>query len=256
MRSATQAVRRSANGTWRNSLGPCAFEPGPPVPVMKNCARREALAQHGHERDRAAQAIEHGGSAEVPPRGVVHGLEQPRLRWRARPSRATARELSKRTRAPYGGSASRISRHALRRRAAASRVGGMRSESLSEVLGRSTLPPSAGAGSPAAPMMDSAGFHVPARSSVDGIVLRVAHALDQREATRRCRRRARRTPRAPPPPARAGSRRGSPAPIAPGLLVLDAREELARDAEARRHDAARRAGVHALGQHLDGEQRR
>ena len=50
----------------------------------------------------------------------------------------------------------------------ASRVGGIRSESLSDVWGRSTLPPSAGAGSPAAPMMDSAGFHVPARSSATG----------------------------------------------------------------------------------------
>ena len=40
----------------------------------------------------------------------------------------------------------------------------------------------------------------------------------------------------------------------PGLLVLEPREELARDAEARRHDAARRAGVHAFGQHLDREQ--
>src|SRR5262249_54203682 len=39
MMSATQAVRRSANGTWRNSFGPCALDPGPPVPVMKNCAR-------------------------------------------------------------------------------------------------------------------------------------------------------------------------------------------------------------------------
>ena len=36
-------------------------------------------------------------------------------------------------------------------------------------------------------------------------------------------------------------------------LVLEAREELAHDAEARRHDAARRAGVHALVEHLDGQ---
>jgi hypothetical protein len=37
------------------------------------------------------------------------------------------------------------------------------------------------------------------------------------------------------------------------LLVLDPREELARDAEARRHDAACIARVHALGQDLDLE---
>ena len=36
-----------------------------------------------------------------------------------------------------------------------------------------------------------------------------------------------------------------------GVLVLDAAEQRAQDAERRRHDAAGRARVHALGQHLD-----
>src|SRR5262249_58750469 len=38
-----------------------------------------------------------------------------------------------------------------------------------------------------------------------------------------------------------------------GALVLDAREELTHDAEARGHDAAGRPRVHALTQHLHGE---
>ena len=126
----------------------------------------EALAEHGHERDGAAQAIEHGGPAEVAPRGVVHGLES--HGWVAGASQpGDGVELSKRTLAPYGGSASRISvEPALA--ATASRVGGMRSESLSEVWGRSTLPPSAGAGSPAAPMMASAGVQVSGEEQATG----------------------------------------------------------------------------------------
>jgi hypothetical protein len=40
-----------------------------------------------------------------------------------------------------------------------------------------------------------------------------------------------------------------------GALVLDPREELARDAEARGHDAAGRPGVHAFRQDFHGEQR-
>lgn len=38
MTSATHMVRRLAVGRSRNSFGPCAFEPGPRTPVMKNCA--------------------------------------------------------------------------------------------------------------------------------------------------------------------------------------------------------------------------
>src|SRR5207245_2734176 len=74
------------------------------------------------------------------------------------------------TRAPYGGSASRIS---LSRRTArpAPHVGGRRSESLSEDFERSTLPPSAGSGSPAAPVIASAGRHVLFRISSCGSVL-------------------------------------------------------------------------------------
>ena len=71
------------------------------------------------------------------------------------------------TRAPYGGSASRISLSRSVARAA-SAVGGRRSESLSDVRGRRTLPASSGAGSPAAPVTASAGRHVPFKSSSPG----------------------------------------------------------------------------------------
>jgi hypothetical protein len=53
----------------------------------------------------------------------------------------------------------------------ASHVGGRRSDSLSEVFGRSTLPPSAGDGSPAAAVIASAGRHVLFRISSYGSVL-------------------------------------------------------------------------------------
>ena len=77
-------------------------------------------------------------------------------------------------------------------------------------------------------MIDSAGFHVPARSSVDrDRRARSRMPVDEREAARRCRRRARRRPRAPPPPARRGiSTWKSLRHDRARLLVLEPREEL------------------------------
>src|SRR5438093_5175927 len=147
------------------------------------------------------------------------------------------------TRAPYGGSASTIS---LSRRTArpASHVGGRRSEILSVVCGRSTLPPSIGSGSPAAPVIASAGRHVlfkissygphghPARREREAIIdLGAEHLRDL---------------------ARLGGplARDLDVKIArvdmPRPRILDAIEQLTQDAEARGHDPAGGAGVHAF----------
>src|SRR5262245_38192871 len=74
------------------------------------------------------------------------------------------------TRAPYGGSASIISL-SCRTARPASHVGGRRKESFSEVCGLSTLPPSAGNGIPAAPMIERVGRHVLFRISSYGSVV-------------------------------------------------------------------------------------
>ena len=87
----------------RNSLGPCALECGPSTPVMRNCASRELLAQHAHERDRAAFAHVGRRACRTPPArrcvdrllepGASGGAFQPRcpsFAVEARPSRRRA----------------------------------------------------------------------------------------------------------------------------------------------------------------------
>ena len=89
--------------------------------------------------------------------GAVAGASQP----------SPGDSASNVTRAPYGGSASSVSFNRFAA-CAAPTVGGSRNESLAAVSGRSTLPPSVGDGSPAAPVIESAGRHVPASSAASG----------------------------------------------------------------------------------------
>ena len=130
----------------------------------------------------------------------------------------------------------------------------MRSDSLSAVRGRSTLPASAIDGRPSAPTIDSAGRHVrlssaSARLATIGLVAAgeriladhdLAHDVGGGARLRRAllgnrAREIRRAARGRSPNPRAG------------------RASLPRDAERRRHDAARVARVHAFGQHFDGQ---
>ena len=107
------------------------------------------------------------------------------------------------------------------------------------------------AGKPSAPMIDSAGRHVrfSSASAASSIIGRVPSANGYLRNTMsprigsslRCLRDALRRN------LRVKGRRHDPA----RCRILEAVEELARDAKRRRHDAARIAGVHAFGQHLD-----
>ena len=63
MMVATAIVTRLPVGICRNSLGPCALECGPSTPVTTN-ASSGILAQHRHERNRAAFAHLGGRRAE------------------------------------------------------------------------------------------------------------------------------------------------------------------------------------------------
>ena len=113
----------------RNSFGPCALECGPSTPVIEELRLRELLAEHRHERDRAALAHPHRRLAEV--------LASKRRR------RAFSSQRRGRRRVPAGGGLAVLEAHlravgrivlqqlfsSLRRRLGASTVGGRRSES-------------------------------------------------------------------------------------------------------------------------------
>ena len=146
------------------------LEPGPIVPVIMNWAcgnRSPSMLMNGIDPPRPANIaglpkyVADARWIDSSSFGSVAGAFQP---LPASPYVFIV------TRAPYGGSASTIS---LSRRTArpASHVGGRRSEILSVVCGRSTLPPSAGSGIPAAPVIASAGRHVLFRISSYGSVL-------------------------------------------------------------------------------------
>ena len=64
----------------RNSFGPCALECGPSTPVIRNCALGKLLAEHRHERDRAALAHVRRRLAEV----ALRRLRRARARATAR----------------------------------------------------------------------------------------------------------------------------------------------------------------------------
>ena len=132
-------------------------------------------------------------------------------------------------------------------------VGGRRSERTRAVFGRSTLPAFAGAGRPSAPVTESIGRQVrfsarSARSAVIGCIpctketgaqisspsTSAARFACSLRSTGICAWKA----ACLTTPVRASSM-----PI----------EELACDARAFRHHAARVAGVHALGKHFDSE---
>src|SRR3954469_11098200 len=88
-------------------------------------------------------------STDASSHGAIFGASQP----------APPFSGSNVTFAPYGGvlssnSLSRVSRFV------ASSVGGMRSDNLSDVFGRSTFPPCTRSGNPAWPVYASAGRHV------------------------------------------------------------------------------------------------
>ena len=118
--------------------------------------------------------------------------------------------------------------------------------------GRSTLPASAIAGSPSAPVTDSAGRQV-RLSSASRVIARPSAACAPANGYLRDRSLAQDRRRLPAPAARARreSARGTPRAARGPSRVLEPVEQGARDAERRRHDAARVARVHALGQHVD-----
>ena len=120
---------------------------------------REMPPEHRHERDRAALPHRRHRLAVERVRGLGHRALEPRRRRRGVPA---ARRLVGRERRPsrrQGGSASsRRFRSAVA--VSPSSVGGRRSDSLSEVFGRSTLPALAIGGKPSAPVTDSAGRQV------------------------------------------------------------------------------------------------
>ena len=137
-----------AVGMCRNSFGPCALRMRPEHAGDEELRLRELLAEHRHERDRAAFAHIGRRRAERASREARSSdVLEPRRERAARASPAalvsgSKRDLSRRTADPPRAALQRR-----RRRAAASSVGGMRSESLSVVYGRSTLPALAGGGS-------------------------------------------------------------------------------------------------------------
>ena len=131
----------------------------------------------------------------------------------------------------------------------ASTSGGRRSENLSVVEGRSTLPPSRGVGSPSAPVTSSAAPQVrAARRSTGSGASRCRPSTTGRRAV-----------------GELGRQRGEVGPVRVGdprpqelgqedaavRLVLDLREDAAQDAERGRHHAAALPAVDALGQHVD-----
>src|SRR5207247_1967706 len=109
-------------------------------PTREDGPRRpsERVADEQDQRRRLHRAPFTASSSH----GLIAGASQPL------PGASTSNV----TRARYGGSLSTISL-SLRAARWASTVGGRRSESFNAVFGRSTLPPSVGRGSPAAPVI-------------------------------------------------------------------------------------------------------
>ena len=119
----------------------------------------EPLAEHRHERDRAALAQGERGRAEHRRRRLAAGCPTATARTPARSSPASACRRRSHLRAVRRVGRQHLAR-APRWRSIASHVGGRRSERYSEVLGRSTLPARSHGGRPSAPVISSIGRHV------------------------------------------------------------------------------------------------
>ena len=235
----------------RNSFGPCALDCGPEHAGDEELRVGEVLAEHRHERDRAALA--HAPRAGLPkmraatprraPRashGAVGGAFQP----------VAASSPSNATRAPYGGSAleqrlqrlrgalsavdeRRQAQRELQRRVRPQHVARVGDRRQAVGAGdRQRRPPRAVEQQPrrgrATIGRVPPGERILARARI------VAEDRGGRAAPARRARRGISQWNA------AGSTRRSRESSMPV-------EQLARDAERRRHDAARVAGVHALG---------
>ncbi len=83
---ATAAVTRLPVGTWRNSLGPWAFEPGTRTPVITNWAAGKRLPSMAMNGMVPPTPTAPGRGAEGRRRRLVEGVGQPRLRSAARPN--------------------------------------------------------------------------------------------------------------------------------------------------------------------------
>ncbi len=239
----------------RNSFGPCAFECGPERAGDHELRLRELLAQHAHERNRCRlRRNRRGGFPKValatrrprtsPARATRLGAFQPLLapRTEARPPRHRARrcgqQLSRaahpRLRRPKSGGRRRLKVAVVK---GSMHVAGiLRLRQPAHAGDRELRPPGA------------------VQDQLDGII---GHRLGRR-------RRRDRWSSPSSPSTRATSRAwamrsGRDLRIelfrhhGAGRLVLDARDQLAHDPEARRHDAGGGTRMHALLQHPHGD---
>src|SRR2546428_12515448 len=142
---------------WRNSFVPWALLGGPRTPVIRSCAfgkRSPSIPMNGIDPPSphvAAGLLKNAfdaRSTESASHFAVFGASHPPAPF----------SESNWTRAPYGESDS-SNFLSLRSRLRASREGGRRIESFSEVNGRNTLPPCTRSGIPACPVIDSVGRH-------------------------------------------------------------------------------------------------
>ncbi len=84
--AATHSVSRLARGHVEELVRAVRVRPRPEHAGDAELRLGELLAEHGHERDRAALAHAHRGLAEEAARGLVERLLEPRRQRRARPS--------------------------------------------------------------------------------------------------------------------------------------------------------------------------
>ena len=154
------------------------------------------------------------------------------------------------TRAPYGGSVSSVRRMASAA-AAAFAVGGRRNDSFTLRRGASTLPALLTFGSPSSPVTVKVGFHVEFSSSTAGSadIARTPGANGMRAATESPEQPRGRGDLA----AALGGCLGAELREADltGLRIRQAREQHAQHIEAGGRDAAARARMHPLGEHID-----
>ena len=219
----------------------------PSTPVTRNCTpgnRSPSMPMNGMLPP--GPHVHRVAAKELLRCALCRGFE-PRLQWRRVPAgrcRFDSRKSPSRRRADRSSARARAPPSRLR----PTTVGGRRNDNFRVVYGRSTLPDWSSAGTPSMPTTLNVGRHVRVQQQLERVV-RQRRAF--RPASGTCLRPCRRARAAAP--AACLRRSGGIAVLSSstsmraGARVLDAREQSARDPEARRHDAARRARVHAFG---------
>ena len=184
---------------------------------------------------------------------VERGL-QPRRERRRVPTRRRSDRRTNCTCAPYGGSVGEASLDRGRRSAVIARRWQAQAELQRGVRAQARCRPAATGGMPSTPVTLSVGCQVRASSCSAGSSTIGSRAVDEREvpADRELGGGRRWPARGDRRDLDVQLRQQQPAVDA----VLDAVEQLAADAERRRHDAAGLAAVHALGQDVDAQRRR